>query len=130
MGTPGAATIRTLVDARTDSHAVPQSMFESKLLRVLKAAGLPGPVLQHEVRDAGRLLAVVDFAFPDARLAIEAEGYRWHSGRRRFANDLARRNALTAVGWRVVHVTWRDLSDPGAVVRTVKAALRRQAPRP
>jgi hypothetical protein len=122
MGTPGAATMRSLIDARVGDTAVPQSVFETRLLRLLKGAGLPIPVLQHEISDRGRLIAVVDFAFPDVRLAVEAEGYRWHSGRRRFERDLARRNALTALGWRVVHVTWRDLDDPNALIRTLGAA--------
>jgi len=122
MGTPGAHTMTALLEARAGATAVPQSVFETKLLRAMKSAGLPQPVLQHEIRERGRLIAVVDFAFPDARLAIEAEGYRWHSGRRRFEHDLARRNALTALGWRVIHATWRDLNDPCALIRTVEAA--------
>lgn len=131
MGTPGTATLRALIDARAkDFAAVPQSVFETKVLRLLKDAGLPVPVLQHEIRDErGHLVAVVDFAFPDAKLAIEAEGYQWHTGRQRFDRDLARRNALTAIGWRIVHVTWRDLDDPRAMIKAVKAGLDQDVPR-
>jgi very-short-patch-repair endonuclease len=125
MGTPGRTVMRALIAARSQTADVPQSVFETRLLRVLKAAGLPEPVLQHEIRDRDRLVAVVDFAYPDARLAIEAEGYRWHSGRTRFERDLARRNALTALGWRVIHVSWSDLGTPEKVRRTVAAVLRR-----
>lgn len=90
MGTPGTAAMRALIDARANGLPVPQSVFETRLLRLLKEAGLPEPVLQHEIRDRGRLVAVVDFAFVDERVAIEADGYRWHSGRARFEHDLAR----------------------------------------
>lgn len=109
MGRPGVTKLRGLIDA--GSAGVPQSVFETRLLRVLKRAGLPQPELQYQIRDRGKLAAVVDFAFPKARLAVEAEGYRWHSGRLRFEHDLARRNRLTRLGWRVVHVTWRDLTE-------------------
>lgn len=109
-GRPGTAVIRSLIDARDPRSSVPQSVFETRLLRVLKEAGLPRPILQHEVRDGRRVVAVVDFAFPAIRVAIEAEGYRWHSGRARWERDLARRNALTSLGWRVVHVTWTELT--------------------
>lgn len=126
MGTPGAAALKALIDARASGEAVPQSVFESRLLRLLRKAGLPEPALQHEIRDNGRLVAVVDFAYPNARLAIEAEGYRWHSGRARFERDLARRNALTGLGWRVIHVAWSDLAAPEGVRRTVAAALGRR----
>jgi very-short-patch-repair endonuclease len=83
-------------------------------------AGLPKPAIQHEIRDRGRLVAIVDFAYPDVRLAIEADGYRWHSGRARWRTDLQRRNAVTALGWRIVHVTWEDLErTPDELLRLI-----------
>jgi very-short-patch-repair endonuclease len=110
-GRPGIAILRALVDERTRTSSVPQSVFETRLLRALKEAGLPDPIVQHEIRDRGRLVAVVDLAFPEQRIAIEADGYRWHAGRLRWEHDLARRNSLTSLGWRVIHVTWADLAD-------------------
>jgi very-short-patch-repair endonuclease len=67
------------------------------------------PIPQYGIRERGRLLARVDFAYPDIRLAIEVDGYRWHSGRAGWEHDLERRNKLTAIGWRVIHVTSSDL---------------------
>lgn len=139
-GRPGIVAIRSLLDARDPSSAVPRSVFETRLLRVLKAAGLPTPTLQHQVRDDRRVVAIVDFAFPAARLAIEADGYRWHSGRARWEHDLARRNTLTSLGWRVLHMTWTDLTtNPTAMIHRIETALgshrnravpRRTPPRP
>jgi very-short-patch-repair endonuclease len=81
-------------------------------------------VCQHEVREGGRVLARVDFAYPDLRIAIEVDGYRWHSGRARWERDLGRRNDLTALGWRVVHVTSSDLAHrPDRIVRMIAQAL-------
>lgn len=123
-GRRGIKVIRELLDARETGVSVPQSVFETRLLRVLRDARLPTPSLQHEVRDRGRLVAIVDFAFPEARVAIEADGYRWHSGRVRWERDLARRNRLTALGWRVVHVTWSDLRrEPRTIVAAISVAL-------
>jgi len=122
-GRPGIATMRSLLADRGGS-AVPQSVFETKLLRLLTRSGLPQPVTQHHVKERGRLVAVVDFAFPSARVAVEADGYRWHSGHRRWARDVARRNALTSLGWRVIHVTWNDLtSRPQHILRSVEALV-------
>jgi very-short-patch-repair endonuclease len=106
---PGAALARDLVRARSSTTEVPQSVFETRLLRALRAAGLPTPTPQHEIRRSGRLIAVVDFAWPSMKLAVEADGYAWHSGRITWEKDSARRNAVTCAGWRVVHVTWNDL---------------------
>ena len=121
----GSVTLRRLLDARDPKAAVPKSHLETRVLRTLCKVGLPLPERQHPIRRQGRLLAKVDFAYPDAKLAIEAEGYEWHSGRPRWEHDLARRNAVTALGWRVLHVTARSLArDPGSVVETVAAALQ------
>jgi very-short-patch-repair endonuclease len=109
--------------ARDASAAVPAGVFERRLLRILTRARLPKPVAQHRIRLRGRTVAV-DFAYPDAKLAIEADGYRWHSGKTRWEHDRARRNELTLLGRRVVHVTWTDLTDtPDAVVDSIRKAL-------
>jgi very-short-patch-repair endonuclease len=83
---------------------------------MLRLARLPEPVPQYEVRIKGRLLARVDLAYPEIRLAIEADGYRYHSGRVAWQRDLQRRNSLTSIGWRVIHVTWNDVVSGGTKV--------------
>jgi len=123
-GRRGIPLIRSLVEARARGGAVPDRVFETRLLRLIRDGGLPKPVLQYEVRTGERLIAVIDFAFPDASVAVEAEGYRWHSGRARWERDLARRNVLAAQGWRVVHVTWNDLKyRPDGTLRGIRTAL-------
>jgi very-short-patch-repair endonuclease len=109
-GRQGIGVVRALVADRAHGRA-PESVFETRLLRKLRAAGLADAVRQHPIYDGNRLVAVVDFAFPDARIAIEADGYKWHSGRARWQRDLARRNRLTDLGWKMVHATWDDLND-------------------
>jgi very-short-patch-repair endonuclease len=123
-GRRGVGVVRELVDRRAGDPAIPESVLETRLLRLIEREGLPAPVRQYQVRERGRLIAIPDFAYPDLKLAIEADGYRWHSGREQWESDLARRNALTARGWRVVHVTYRDLEHrPDEVVRTIARAL-------
>ena len=115
-GRRGIGVIRSLVAERVDG-VVPQSVFETRLLRQFRAAGFTDIVRQHPIYDGKRLLAVVDFAFPNARVAIEADGYEWHSGRARWKHDLVRRNALTGLGWKVDRVTWDELDGDGVVER-------------
>ena len=88
---------------------------------VLHRAGMP-PVAQYRVHDRYGFVARVDFAYPEARLAIEYDGL-WHADPAQFAKDRRRLNRLTAAGWRVVFVTAADLRNPEALVRRVVAAL-------
>ncbi len=121
-GRRGIDVLRALVAARDPDAAPPQSPLETRVLRLIRRSGLPEPIRQYEVTD-GRRRAVVDFAWPDQRVAVEVDGYRYHSGRRRWENDRARQNMLTLLGWRVIHVTARDLKRPDEVATRIAAAL-------
>jgi very-short-patch-repair endonuclease len=73
------------------------------------------------------LIARVDLAYPDLRIAVEYDSGRWHSGRRRRESDLERRNRLTAVGWRVVHVTASQLAAGApTAIATLRGLLQPQ----
>jgi very-short-patch-repair endonuclease len=123
-GRPGVGVMRKLIDTREPAVPILDSTFERRLLRRLREAGLPEPVLQYEIRRHGRVVARVDFAYPEARLAIEADGYRWHSGRARWNHDRRRANELTLLGWRIIHVTWDDFAERSdQVVAAVRRAL-------
>jgi very-short-patch-repair endonuclease len=126
---PGGGVIAGLVEAREAAHTVPQSVFETRLLRLLRRAGLPRPVVQHRIR-THRGVAVLDFAYVEPRVAIEADGFRWHSSRRQWDHDRVRGNALTMLGWIVIRVTWTQLRDrPDEVVETIRSTLSsRQQP--
>src|SRR5207247_278256 len=120
----GAILLAELMRERQAGSTPPASILESRLRRLLTGSGLPKPTEQWEIQDRGRLVARVDFAYPEAHIAIEADGYRYHSGKVAWQRDRTRRNALTSRGWRVLHVTWDDLHDrPTNVVSDIRAAL-------
>ena len=79
-GVAGAVPLRSVLEGY--KHAAPESPLERRFLRLLRAAGLPEPEVQYPIRDGERLVARVDFAYPEIRLAMEVDGYRWHGGRR------------------------------------------------
>ncbi|HJT38096.1 MAG TPA: DUF559 domain-containing protein [Actinomycetota bacterium] len=107
------AALKRLVEDR--ARGVTESSLETRALRSLLRAGLPRPVMQYRI---GRYR--VDFAYPAARVAIECDGYRYHSSRQRFDADRARDLALTREGWRVLRVTWFDVEQ---LVETLRALL-------
>ena len=122
-GRRGVALMRELIEDRTQ-EGVPRSVFETRMVRLLKRSGLPEPSRQHEVIVGGRTVAVLDFAFPDRRVGIETDGYRWHSGLARWRRDRRRGNELVALGWRMVHITWDELKNqPEQVVRSIRRVL-------
>jgi very-short-patch-repair endonuclease len=59
----------------------------------------------------GRFVAsgLVDRAFPEARLIIEADGRRWHERRAANLADLRRDRAAAVEGWLTVRYTFDDL---------------------
>ena len=116
----GVRTVREavpLVDPRAESQ--PESAMRVILLR----AGLP-VVPQYAVVLHGRLVARVDLALPELRLAIEYDG-AWHVLREQLERDRARLNALKGAGWTVVHVTAAMLRHPDELVARVRAAVAR-----
>ncbi len=123
-GRRGTAALRTLLH-RQGSHVIAtESLLETRLLKLLRVAGLPLPERQVEVREGGRLIARLDFAYPVERVALEADGETHHLRRARWEQDHIRRNALIARGWLCLVVTWaRVHKDPRGVASEVRDAL-------
>ena len=119
-GRAGAGALRDLLDDRGD--AALESRLEVRVWRLLRGAGLR-PVRQHVVRCRGRTYRL-DFAFPMQKVAVEADGYAVHGGRRAFVRDRQRLADLAAEGWIVVPVTWDDCD---ALIGRVASALVRAA---
>jgi hypothetical protein len=92
-------------------NADTQSELERQALALFRRFGLPTPKCQYLVVEGDRSLGTVDFAWPRAKLIVEAEGFQFHSGREAWESDIARYNALVLHGWRVVRLTQADLQD-------------------
>ena len=70
----------------------------------------------------------MDLVWHAERLVVEVDGYAFHSGRSAFERDRGRDAELQAAGYRVIRVTWRQLTEaPEALVATLAAALARRA---
>jgi very-short-patch-repair endonuclease len=87
-------------------------------------------VRQYELFDAaGLLVARFDLADPPARVAVELDSYRHHSGRQAWRRDQGRHNRATALGWLVFYATEDDLHGPAGVAfrQAVDGARLRRA---
>lgn len=52
---------------------------------------------------------IVDIAFPARGVAIEIDGWAFHSDQEAFQRDRVRQNRLALQGWQVLRFTWLDL---------------------
>lgn len=71
--------------------------------------GLEGLVTQHTVQ-AGESRYRLDFALPDKKIAIEADGYGFHSSREAFTSDRSRQRILESQGWRFIRFSGSEIN--------------------
>lgn len=117
----GSSTLRTLL-ARTGDGA--QSELERLAVTALRRAGVTGFTPNLTVRLADGQAVEIDIAFVDRRIAIELEGFAFHSAASAFRRDLRRLNRLMASGWTVRRFSWDDVvGDPQGFVDAVLELL-------
>lgn len=113
-GREGTRVLQEVLAAWVDGD-MPDGVAEMRMVRRLVANGQPKPVVQHEVREPnGRFVARLDAAYPEARVGLEMNGFRWHGIPRAFARDPARLRRLAALGWLILPCTPVDLAGDGA----------------
>jgi len=125
QGRAGTGTLTRLLQAGRLRPEL-QSELERRVLQLFRDHGLSEPECQYAVREKGRSLGDVDFAWPKERVIVEAEGFEFHSGRRAWERDIARYNRLQLRGWTLLRVTQGDLDLDGGeeFVGAVRRALR------
>lgn len=111
-------------DALELVRAGAESPGETRLRLVLAHAGLPSPLLNHELRTVqGAFVARVDFAFPTHRVALEYEGDIHRVDRDTWRKDIRRRERVEDLGWRMVRVTADDIAAPAELTRRLRRLL-------
>jgi very-short-patch-repair endonuclease len=99
-----------------------RSQLERAFRRFVRDHDLPPPVINGFVEGYE-----VDAHWPETRLVVEVDGWRYHSPRRAFEDDRERDAVLQAKGWRVVRVTSRQLD--GATATRLRALTTAAGPR-
>jgi len=144
-GIPVTSPARTLADLRTvvsghelrrairqaDFFGLPtgpeivpdktRSELERRFLWLCRRHRLPTPEVNMRIE-----ALTVDFCWVEAKLVVETDGYRYHSGHAAFEDDRSRDLALRALGFEVVRLSHRQVFDEAAEVAAVlHAALER-----
>jgi hypothetical protein len=122
---PGSRRVRRARELVELADGRAESPPESWVRMILHDAGVPAPVIQHEVRVDGRVLARLDMAWPEIKLYLEYDGREAHSTDEAFLRDRRRQNDLLALGWVCLRFTAEDLRSPYLIARRVTAELNR-----
>jgi hypothetical protein len=122
----GGALARKLIDRWLPGTAKADSGAEARLLRLIDEHGLPMPVPQHRVWLGPDECVDLDFAWPEFRVGLEFDSYRYHGGRLKHDADARRELRLEARSWHILRVTDDEL-DAGCP--NALAALGRWLPR-
>jgi len=118
-GHPGSERVKRLLAQQHHDDAALQYRLEVKTARLIRASGLPDPIRQHRI---GRYR--VDFAWPPPRVVVESDGFEHHGYRLAWKRDRRRLADIEAERWRVVIVTWDDVTRrPQQTVERIAWAL-------
>jgi hypothetical protein len=107
--------------ATTEASRRPsQSDFELTVLDAIGRAGLPEPRRQHPVTLPSGELVHLDFAWPEALLAVEPGHTWWHGGNAKMVADYARDRACGRIGWCVMRYGQEVRGDLASLGREVR----------
>jgi very-short-patch-repair endonuclease len=116
-GRHGSPAARRLLHAASDGA---RSEAERLLVKLLRDAGITGWKANYPLG-----AYKIDVAFPKQKVAIEVDGWAFHSDPEAFAIDRKRQNAIALLGWQVLRFTWLDLTAyPQRVIAEIRRAIR------
>ncbi len=115
-GRYGSPAARRLLQAAADGA---RSQAERLLVKLLRDAGITGWRTNYPVGGYK-----VDVAFPGAKVAIEVDGWAFHTDEEAFQQDRKRQNIIALLGWQVLRFTWLDLTEyPDRVLAHTRSAI-------
>lgn len=116
---------RRAIDVLEQLDAAAESVGETRTRLVLTGLGF-AVTSQVEIRDPrGGFVARTDFLV-EGRVVVEFDGrikYQGPEGEKALWAEKLREDAIRALGYAVVRLTWSDLDDPRRVLAKVRAAL-------
>jgi very-short-patch-repair endonuclease len=114
-GRHGSPAARRLLRAAADGA---RSEAERLLIKLLRDNNITGWKANYPL--AGYK---IDVAFPDEKVAIETDGWAFHSDQEDFQKDRERQNKIALLGWKVLRFTWLDLTEyPRRVLAEIRFA--------
>lgn len=120
-GKPGMQKLAAVLEERGEGYVPPASELERLLFAVLAAGGLPAPDRQVRIEGKSAVVGIVDAAYADSRILLEADGRRWHDRLAASANDRRRDAEAARMGWQTLRFVYEQLiDDPSEVCAVVR----------
>jgi very-short-patch-repair endonuclease len=124
-GRTGPSDVLALLENRPPDASEHDSALESLFWRLVAESRLPGCVHHYRVRRRGGGTFELDFAWPDARVAVETDG-GIHDRIEQIAFDAARDAELSDLGWIILRFRWADvIGRPDWCIAEIRKALKR-----
>jgi very-short-patch-repair endonuclease len=76
-----------------------ETPIERILREAIEKAGLPTPEMQYKMFEGDRLITKPDFAYPEQKIAIFADGFLYHKSKESFERDRNIDRWLQSKGW-------------------------------
>lgn len=123
--TRGIVNARHALELSRDGVDSPQ---ETRLRLYMDQAGFPRPQVNAWICDEqGRRAVQPDLTIWEYRIAIQYEGWEYHTDLDQMAKDIRRQERTEALGWVEVRITREHMRHGGAqAVRKIRQALLRQ----
>jgi hypothetical protein len=121
---PAAKAVRHVLNTHYIGSTPTENDFEDAFLVLTRSLGLPDPTPQfyNDLGD-GEPPIRADFAWPDLKIVVEADGRRTHGTQQAFESDRRRDQRLIAAGWTVIRTTWKQLMQRPHELRPVLLTL-------
>ena len=113
---------KTLADATKQEPQITKSMWEIRMLALVRGAGLPEPITNRSLHAPDHGECKPDFYWPAYDLIVETDGWEAHRTLAAFRSDRAKDAALTAAGYKVLRFTW-DVED-ATILRRLEPLLQ------
>jgi hypothetical protein len=117
----GVAKLREILREGEIGLRITKSELEDRFLAFVDLNGLPRPETNLWMEAGGGWLEV-DCVWRESRLIVELDGRAFHETALAFETDRSRDRVLIAAGWRVIRVTYRQLTEASAPLAADLAA--------
>jgi hypothetical protein len=121
----GRLTLKQIVANRQNGAGIVRSFLEYDSHRLLVRNHIPVGISNHEIRLGNGQRRVLDRAWPEHRIGLEAHSWQYHSNTTDWGRTMIRDRSVLVAGWTILPVVVEDTRSPKALLADMRSALAR-----